>query len=199
MAPLSPRRATSTRTTRETDTRLTLDLDGEGRCAVSTGIGMYDHLLTTLAFHTGLDLELECRGDLHVDDHHTVEDSALLLGRALDQALGDRTGIARFGFAYAPLDEALARAVVDCSGRPSARVALGLRRDMLGTLAAENVAHALQTLATNARLTVHIDVLEGANDHHRAEAAFKALALALRMAVSRSTRVVVPSIKGALT
>jgi imidazoleglycerol phosphate dehydratase HisB len=179
--------------------QVTLDLDGEGRVAIATGIGFFDHLLTALAFHAGLDLTLTCRGDLDVDDHHSVEDSALALGSALDQALGDRRGIRRFGSAYAPLDEALARAVVDCSGRPFARVNLGLQRDRIGTLATENVTHALQSLATAARMTLHVDVLAGENDHHRAEAAFKAVALALRVALAPGRQPAVPSTKGTLT
>ena len=133
-----------------------------------------------------------------MDDHHTVEDVALVLGAAFDRALGDRSGIARFGSAYAPLDEALARAVVDCSGRPFARVVLGLTRERLGAMSCENVAHALRSLATAARLTLHVDVLEGENDHHRAEAAFKAVALALRAAVARTQGAGVPSTKGVL-
>lgn len=198
MPAVTPRRSTDARRTRETDVRVTLDLDGTGRVAVATGIGFFDHLLTALAFHAGFDLEVQTTGDLEVDDHHTVEDTALSLGRAFDAALGDRAGIRRFGSAFAPLDEALARAVVDCSGRPFARVALDLRRDTIGAMAAENVAHFLAAFATTGRLTLHLDVLEGVNDHHRAEAACKALALALREAVARRDGGV-PSTKGTLT
>lgn len=197
MPALTPRTATVSRRTRETAITLTLTLDGNGRAAIATGIGFLDHLLTALAFHARFDLALACEGDLHVDDHHTAEDCALALGEAFDTALGDRAGIRRFGSAHAPLDEALARAVVDCSGRPYARVALGLCRDSIGTLAAENVSHVLRSFATTARLTLHVDLLAGGNDHHRAEAAFKAVALALREAVARDgTRV--PSTKGTL-
>jgi imidazoleglycerol-phosphate dehydratase len=193
------RRATLQRATRETDARASLDLDGSGRAAVATGVPFLDHLLEQLARHGGLDLELACRGDLALDDHHTVEDCALLLGAAVDAALGERRGIARFGSAFAPLDEALARAVVDLSGRPFARVELGLVRPQLGTLACENVAHFLRSFATAARLTLHLDVERGENDHHRAEAAFKALALALRAAVAhRAGDAEVPSTKGSL-
>ena len=134
-----------------------------------------------------------------MDDHHTAEDCALALGAAIDTALGDRRGIVRFGSAYAPLDEALARAVVDCSGRPFATVQLDLRRDAIGDLSCENVPHVLSSLATAARITLHADVLRGANDHHRAEAAFKAVALALRQAVTASGFNDVPSTKGTLT
>jgi imidazoleglycerol-phosphate dehydratase len=192
------RRAHDSRKTTETDVCVDVDLDGTGRTTIDTGIGFLDHLFTALARHARFDLELRCAGDLAVDDHHTAEDCALALGRALDQALGERRGIARFGSAYAPLDEALARAVIDLSGRPFAAVALGLRRDALGGLACENVAHVLRSMATAARLTLHVDVLDGDNDHHRAEAAFKATALALRAAVRLDGSADVPSTKGVL-
>ena len=178
------RTATVSRTTDETSITCTLSLDGTGTASVSTGIGFLDHLLTALARHGRLDLELRCTGDLHVDDHHTAEDCALVLGRCLDEALGDRRGVRRFGDAFAPLDEALARAVVDLSGRPWPEVDLGLKREMLGGLATENVGHVVRSLAIASRSCIHLDVLRGANDHHRAEAAFKALALALRSAVA---------------
>ncbi len=195
---LTPRETKITRTTRETDITLRLNLDGTGQCSIATGIGFLDHLLTALAFHARFDLELTCQGDLEIDDHHTAEDCALVLGEAVATALGDRVGIARFASAYAPLDEALARSVVDISGRPFARVELGLVRDTIGTLATENVTHVLQSFGTAARLTLHVDVLEGTNDHHRAEAAFKATALALRDAVRRTGETAVPSTKGTL-
>jgi imidazoleglycerol-phosphate dehydratase len=186
------------RQTSETDIVLSLRLYGEGRAAVQTGLGFLDHLLTALARHARFDLELTCRGDLHVDDHHTAEDCALALGTALDQALGERRGIARFGYAYAPLDEALARAVVDLSGRPFAAIELGLRRERLGDLACENVRHVLSSLATATRCALHVDVLRGDNDHHRAEAAFKAVALALRQAIAGDGSDQIPSTKGVL-
>ena len=185
------------RETGETRVALELTLAGEGRVNVRTGIGFLDHLLGALALHARFDLDLDCQGDLVVDDHHTAEDCALVLGHAVDEALGDRRGIARFGYAYAPLDEALARAVVDFSGRPFAVVNLGLARDALGALSCENVAHVLRSFAIGARACVHVDILRGENDHHRAEAAFKALALALRMAVARRG-VAIPSTKGTL-
>ncbi len=198
MPGLTTRSATIARRTRETAIELSLSLDGSGTADIATGIGFYDHLLTALAFHARLDLSLRCTGDLEVDDHHTVEDCALALGQAIDTALGERAGIRRFGSACAPLDEALARAVVDCSGRPFARVALDLRRDTIGALACENITHALQSRATAARITLHVDMLAGENDHHRAEAAFKAVALALREAVTQAGEGV-PSTKGTLT
>ncbi len=192
------RAATVRRATAETDVELTLDLDGAGRADVSSGIGFLDHLLTALARHARWDLTLRCRGDLAVDDHHTAEDCALALGQALDQALGERRGIRRFGYAYAPLDEALARAVVDFSGRPFADVNLSLRRERLGALSSENVSHVVRSFAAAARVCVHLDVLKGENDHHRAEAAFKALALALREAAAGSGFGDVPSTKETL-
>ncbi len=182
---LTPRTAVRHRRTAETDIQCELSLDGTGQASIDTGVPFLDHLLQQLARHCALDLQLSCRGDLPIDDHHTVEDCALVLGACLDEALGDRQGIARFGSAYAPLDEALCRAVIDLSGRPFAQVALGLRRETLGTLSCENVPHFLRSFATAARLTLHVDLLRGENDHHRAEAAWKALALALRAAVTR--------------
>ena len=196
-APLPRRTATVTRRTNETDVVCTLALDGRGEADISTGIGMLDHLLTALVRHSKLDVTLRCTGDLVIDDHHTAEDCALVLGQALDQALGDRSGIRRFGSAYAPLDEALARAVVDLSGRPWPEVDLQLRREMLGQLATENITHILQSLAIASRTTLHVKILEGANDHHRAEAAFKATALALRQAIALDGGGV-PSTKGVL-
>ena len=174
------------RTTRETEIRGTLDLDGTGNVQVETGLGFLDHMIHTLAFHAGWDLVLTCRGDLHVDDHHTVEDCFLSIGEAIDRILGDRSGIVRFAHAFAPLDEALARVVVDVSGRPAAVVALGLQRESIGGVACENLEHAFRSLAVTMRSAVHVDVLRGDNDHHRAEAAFKACALALRTAFGTS-------------
>ncbi len=186
------------RKTRETAIELTLDLDGTGRADVATGIGFLDHMLATLARHARFDLTLRCEGDLDVDGHHTSEDCALALGQALDTALGERRGVQRFGWAMAPLDEALARAVVDLSGRPWPAIELGLTRERLGTMACENITHVLQSLAIASRRSLHVDVLKGDNDHHRAEAAFKATALALRQAVARDGSTEVPSTKGVL-
>ncbi len=192
------RLAEVSRATRETRIEVKLSLDGTGESTIRTGIGMLDHLLTAFARHARLDLSLTCKGDLEVDDHHTAEDCALAIGEAIDRALGDRAGIARFGWALAPLDEALARVAIDLSGRPFAAVNLGLTRDAIGQLAAENVSHVLSSLATSARATLHVEVLSGVNDHHKAEAAFKALALALRQAVTRDGSTAVPSTKGSL-
>jgi imidazoleglycerol-phosphate dehydratase len=192
------RTATVERITRETAVTVTLMIDGTGRAKVNTGIGFLDHLFDTLARHCGFDLTLACKGDLQVDDHHSAEDSALGLGEALDRALGERRGVGRFGSAFAPLDEALARAVVDLSGRPYAAIDLGLDPGVIGGLACENVGHVLRSLAAAARLTLHVDVLRGENNHHRAEAAFKAVALALRQAVALSGHDQIPSTKDTL-
>jgi imidazoleglycerol phosphate dehydratase HisB len=194
------RTATIERTTRETAIRCTVDLDGRGDAEVDTGIGFLDHMLTALAKHGGLSLTLTCRGDLHVDDHHTVEDCALALGEALLAASGERRGIRRFGHAYAPLDEALVRAVVDLSGRPWPEVAIPFVRPTLGTVATENLVHFLESLAIAARMTLHVDVIKGRNDHHKIEAAFKAFGRALDAAcrVDPRRQGTIPSTKGTL-
>ena len=192
------RTATIDRQTRETTIHGRLSLDGDRRIKIETGIGFLDHMLTSLAFHAGWDLDLACSGDVEVDDHHTAEDCALALGDAIDRALGERSGIVRFGWAYVPLDEALARAVVDLSGRPWPEVALGLERERLGTLATENLTHFVVSLAMSMKAAVHVDVLRGDNDHHRAEAAFKALARALEAATALAAGGGVPSTKGTL-
>ena len=192
------RSAKRTRSTNETSVTGELKLDGSGRSSVTTGIGFLDHMLDALTRHAGIDLDLRAEGDLVVDDHHTAEDCALVLGAAFDEALADRVGIARFGYAYAPLDEALARVVIDFSGRPSAIVELGLTREAIGQIACENITHFFESFATTARCALHVDVLRGRNDHHRAEAAFKALALAIRQAV-RIDGDAVPSTKGTLS
>lgn len=186
------------RKTGETDIAIGLCIDGSGRSVIDTGVGFMDHLLATLALHARFDLELSCRGDLHVDDHHTVEDCGLALGAALDKALEERRGIARFGWALVPMDEALARAVVDLSGRPFARVRLGLKGPKIGALSCENIEHFVRSFATAGRFCIHLDVIRGANDHHRAEAAFKAAALALRAAVAGTGTGEAPSLKGTL-
>ena len=195
---MSDRRATVERRTRETEINVTVDLDAPGPAEISTGLGFLDHMLDALACHGGLGLVLQCTGDLHVDDHHVVEDCALTLGSAVDEALGDRSGVTRFASAYAPLDEALARTVIDLSGRPCAVVELGLTRDRIGAVAAENLEHFFVSIATTLRAAVHVDVLRGRNDHHRAEAAFKSFALALRDAVALRGPARIPSTKGVL-
>lgn len=187
-----------TRTTRETSITVSLNLDGSGTSQVNTGIGFLDHMLSALAKHSGLNIALQCTGDLEVDDHHTAEDCALLLGTALDKALGDRAGIQRFGAAHAPLDEALARVVIDLSGRPYSDVNLNFKRELIGTIATENIEHFFASFAVASRTTLHVDILKGRNDHHKAEAAFKAFAIALREAIRGTASKAIPSTKGVL-
>ena len=194
---LKPRRATVERKTKETDISLSVNIDGSGVSDISTGIGFLDHMLTALSKHGRMDLTLSCKGDLHVDDHHSVEDCGIVLGQAVKAALGDLRGITRYGYAYAPLDESLSRAVVDISGRPFADVNLNLQRERIGNLSCEMLPHFFCSFATSASITLHVDVLKGKNDHHRAESAFKALALALRAAFKREGTDI-PSTKGVL-
>ncbi|KAH0145350.1 IGPD-domain-containing protein, partial [Aureobasidium melanogenum] len=167
---------------------------------IDTGIGFLDHMIHALAKHSGWSLKLRCRGDLHIDDHHTAEDVFIAMGQAYKSALKSTAGLARFGYAYAPLDEALARAVVDLSNRPFCVSDLKLRREKIGDLSTEMLPHCLQSFSQGAGVTMHVDVIRGDNDHHKAESAFKALAVAIRMA---STPVVgregeIPSTKGVL-
>ncbi len=197
-SPDSIRRAEIRRRTAETEVRVGLVLEGDGRSKVDSGLPFLDHMLSAWARHARFDLQLSCRGDLEVDDHHSVEDVALVLGQALAEALGDKAGVQRFGSAHAPLDEALARAVVDLSGRPWAEINLGLERERLGTLACENLEHFFRSFASAAALTLHLDLLRGSNDHHRAEAAFKATAVALRAAVQHQAGGRIPSTKEVL-
>jgi histidinol-phosphate/aromatic aminotransferase/cobyric acid decarboxylase-like protein/imidazoleglycerol phosphate dehydratase HisB len=177
------RQATVLRTTKEIALRLTLDLDGKGRVRIATGVGFLDHLLTLFAFHAGFDVELMAGGDLHVDEHHLVEDTFAAVGLALAQALGDRTGVTRFGSATVPMDEAQATAAVDLVRRPHAEVALRFTGDRVGGLALTLLPHALERLAMEAGCTMHVEAA-GMDDHHVAEAAFKALGRALRQAVA---------------
>jgi imidazoleglycerol-phosphate dehydratase len=192
------RHATVSRQTKETDITVTLTLDGSGTTAISTGIGFYDHLLTSLGHHGLFDIEIRATGDLEVDEHHTVEDVALVLGTAFAEALGDRAGIRRFGDASVPMDESLASAVVDVGGRPYAVVDLPFRADRAGGLPLQLVEHALEAFARTSGTTLHVRGT-GRNDHHLAEAAFKALARALRVACEADPRRTgVASTKGAL-
>lgn len=194
------RTAKVARKTRETDIALSLSLDGTGEYDVSTGIGMFDHLLESLARHALLDLEVKATGDIDRDPHHLVEDVGLVLGQALNQALGERRGITRFGSAIVPMDEALAMVAVDLGGRPYAAVALEFGRPMIGQLPSEDIAHTLEAFAQEGCLNLHIRLLAGDNDHHIAEAAFKGLAKALRTAVAMDPRAsgAVPSTKDVL-
>jgi imidazoleglycerol-phosphate dehydratase len=192
------RSATVERATSETQITLSIDLDGTGRSNIDTGVGFFDHMLTAFAHHGLFDLDVIAKGDLEIDDHHTVEDTALALGEAISTALGDRSGITRFGDAVVPMDEARASVAIDISGRPYAVLDLQLRTDRLGTLTAQNIPHLLEAFTRTAGITLHISSV-GSNDHHVAEAAFKALGRALRMAVTIDPRRNgVPSTKGTL-
>lgn len=192
------RRVTVSRATRETDITITLDLDGSGTSAVATGIGFYDHLLTSFAHHGLFDLEIAATGDLEVDEHHTVEDVALVLGAAFAEALGDRARIRRFGDASVPMDESMATAVLDVGGRPYAVIDLPFRGERAGALPLQLVEHALESFARTSGTTLHLSGT-GRNDHHLAEAAFKALARALREAYEPDPRRIgVASTKGSL-
>jgi imidazoleglycerol-phosphate dehydratase len=193
------RTATRTRTTAETSVTVTVDLDGTGRYDVSTGVPFYNHLLGAFSKHSLVDVDIDATGDLDVDDHHTVEDVALVLGEALSAALGDRAGIQRFGDAAVPMDEALARCAIDVSGRPYAVVDVALQNERIGTFTTQNFPHLVESLARTAGLSLHLSA-SGHNDHHVAEAAMKALARALRAAIAVDTRRAgdVPSTKGTL-
>jgi imidazoleglycerol-phosphate dehydratase len=196
---MRPRQGRVERKTRETDIRLVLDLDGSGRAKASTGIGFFDHMLTALAKHGHFDLEVRCKGDLHVDAHHSVEDVGIALGQALRQALGDKRGIVRFGHAYVPLDEALSRCVIDLSGRPWLHFGVEFKARQIGTMPTELFEDFFWALADHGRLNIHLDVIRGRNGHHIAETLFKATARALSMAVALDPRVKdVPSTKGSL-
>ncbi len=200
-SPGSPHRiAQLRRETRETTIDLSLDVDGTGQAEIATGVGFLDHLLDSLARHARFDLTVHATGDLHVDAHHTVEDVAIVLGQVLDRALGDKRGLRRFADATVPLDEALIQVAVDLSGRGFASIDLPFGGQMIGQLPTEMVAHFLRSFAIEARLTLHVRLLAGDNDHHRAEATFKALARALEIATRPDPRIAdqVPSTKGKL-
>jgi imidazoleglycerol-phosphate dehydratase len=198
IGPAEGRRVTIARTTNETEVTVTLGIDGAGHTSIDTGIGFYDHLLGALAHHGLFDLAVQADGDLQVDEHHTVEDVALVLGAAFAQALGDRAGIARFGQSSVPMDEAVASAILDIGGRPYAVIDLPFRSERAGGLPLQLVEHALEAFARTAGATLHL-AGAGRNDHHLAEAAFKALGRALRVACEIDTRREgVASTKGAL-
>lgn len=175
-------------------------ISGSQKILINSGIGFLDHMLHALAKHAGWSLVLKCEGDLYIDDHHTAEDVCLTLGEAFHVALGSKSGISRFGSAYAPLDEALSRAVVDISNRPFSVINLGLKREKIGDLSCEMISHCFQSFAQTARITLHVHCLHGDNDHHRAESAFKACALALKYATKRviGKENDIPSTKGTL-
>jgi imidazoleglycerol-phosphate dehydratase len=197
----TPRTATVTRKTGETDIEISLNLDGTGQAQISTGVGFLDHMLHALARHARFDLGVRAEGDLHIDEHHTVEDVGIVLGRALAQALGDRTGITRMGYAIVPMDEALALVAVDFGGRGYFVFDGQFTGDRIGQLGTSLIPHFFESLAHEGRLNLHARLLAGVDDHHRAEALFKALARALDMATQRDARLAgqVPSTKGTLT
>ena len=193
------RTTTIQRATSETDIRLSLNLDGSGDSRIQTGIGFFDHMLTAFARHGQFDLDVTCQGDLEVDAHHTVEDIGICLGQSLDQSLGDKTGITRFSQASIPMDEALARAVVDLSGRPYLVYKADLEETTVGSFPTELGAEFFRSLTDHGRLNLHIDLIRGSNAHHCLEAIFKAVARALRHAVSLDSGVTgIPSTKGVL-
>lgn len=187
------------RSTNETQIEVAVNLDGTGVSQINTGLGFLDHMLDAFSRHSGIDITLQCDGDLVIDDHHSIEDCALALGHTIDKALGDRIGITRFSSAYAPLDESLVRVVIDFSGRSFSSIELGFVREMIGQVATENITHFFESLAMNMRATLHIDLIRGRNDHHKAEAAFKALALAMRDAIRITRGDTIPSTKGTLS
>lgn len=193
------RQATVTRTTGETDIALNVNLDGEGASTITTGVGFFDHMLTLFARHGLYDLDVTARGDLETGSHHTVEDTGIVLGQAFDQALGDRAGIERYGSAYVPMDECLAHAAVDISGRPHVSCSVPLPTAVVGGFETDLLEEFLRGFANNARLTLHVRLLAGENPHHVIEACFKAVARALRVATSINPRERgVPSTKGSL-
>ncbi|MDQ2975344.1 MAG: imidazoleglycerol-phosphate dehydratase HisB [Acidobacteriota bacterium] len=187
------------RKTRETDVRVVLNLDGSGQSQVSTGLPFLDHMLDLFARHGLFDLEVACKGDLEIDDHHSVEDIAITLGQALTQALGDKAGIARYGEAVVPMDEALCRSVIDLSGRFYLVYEVPTGRQKIGNFSVELAEHFWRSLAETAKFNLHIDCLRGRNTHHILEGTFKATTRALRQAVKRDARIIgVLSTKGAL-
>lgn len=199
-AKMPARRAAITRATSETDITLTLDLDGAGRAEIATGVGFLDHMLTALARHSLTDLTVAANGDLHIDDHHTTEDVGIVLGQAVREALGEKRGIRRFGHAIVPMDEALAEAALDISGRPFLAWSVPFARPKIGTFDTELVEEFFRAFAFNAGVTLHVTLKAGSNAHHVAEACFKAVARALRMAAEADPRAAatIPSTKGAL-
>lgn len=198
--PRQSRSAQTHRRTKETDVRVTLVLDGTGKSRINTGLPFLDHMLDLFARHGVFDLEIECQGDLEIDDHHSVEDIAITLGQALKEALGDKAGIQRFGEAIVPMDEALVRSVLDLSGRFYLVYEVRPRRQTIGNFSVELAEHFWRSLAETAKFNLHIDCLRGRNTHHMLEGSFKATARALREAVARDPRIKgIPSTKGSLS
>jgi imidazoleglycerol-phosphate dehydratase len=194
------RQADVTRNTAETQIRVRVDLDGTGAAQLATGIGFFDHMLDQVARHGLIDLQIEAKGDLHIDGHHTVEDVGITLGQAVAKAVGDKKGLRRYGHAYVPLDEALSRVVIDFSGRPGLHMSVDFKSGMIGALDSQLVYEFFQGFSNHAGVTLHIDNLHGDNAHHQCETIFKAFARALRMALEIDPRAagVIPSTKGSL-
>ena len=200
-APAMPARtATVERKTAETTITVDINLDGNGNASVGTGVPFLDHMLDQVGRHSFIDLDIRAKGDLHIDAHHTVEDIGITLGQAVKQALGDKKGIRRFGYAYVPLDEALSRVVIDLSGRPGLEFHVPFTRALIGTFDVDLVHEFFQGFVNHALATVHVDNLRGDNAHHQAETVFKAFARALRVACERDARAagILPSTKGTL-
>ena len=196
----APRTAKVSRQTAETDIAVSINLDGTGAAQLQSGIGFLDHMLDQIARHGLIDLNVHCKGDLHIDGHHTVEDIGIALGQAMAQAVGEKKGICRYGHAYVPLDEALTRVVIDFSGRPGLVFNIPFTSAMIGALDTQLVQEFFQGFVNHAGVSLHIDNLRGINAHHQCETAFKAFARALRDAVERDTRAAgsIPSTKGSL-
>jgi imidazoleglycerol-phosphate dehydratase len=194
------RQAQVTRNTLETQIEVRINLDGAGKSRLATGVGFFDHMLDQVARHGMVDLEIEAKGDLHIDAHHTVEDVGITLGQAFIKAIGDKKGIRRYGHAYVPLDEALSRVVIDLSGRPGLEYSVDYARGLIGEFDVDLVHEFFQGFANHALVTLHIDNLKGRNAHHQAETIFKAFGRALRMAVELDARAsgTLPSTKGSL-
>jgi imidazoleglycerol-phosphate dehydratase len=198
--PMNSRQAVITRTTKETDIQATINLDGSGHYDVETGIGFLDHMLSQLARHSLIDITLRVKGDLHIDGHHTTEDSGIVLGQAFKQAIGDMQGITRYGHAYVPMDETLSRVALDISGRPYLIWKVSFTRDKIGDMDTELFKEWFGAFAQHAGITLHIENIYGENSHHIIESCFKALAKALRMALTIDARAAdsIPSTKGSL-
>ena len=194
------RTADVTRNTTETQIRVRINLDGTGTSKLSTGIGFFDHMLDQIARHGLIDLDIDCKGDLHIDGHHTVEDVGITLGQAVAQAVGDKKGLRRYGHAYVPLDEALSRVVIDFSGRPGLHMRVPFKSGMVGAFDTQLAFEFFQGFANHALVTLHIDNLHGDNAHHQCETVFKAFARAIRMALEIDPRMgnTIPSTKGSL-
>jgi imidazoleglycerol-phosphate dehydratase len=194
------RTAKISRKTKETDITLSLDLDGKGESEIDTGVGFWDHMLTHLSKHSLIDLKVKAKGDTHIDDHHTVEDIALVLGSALEKAIGDKAGIYRYGWASIPMEDTLANVALDLSGRPAFTFNVKFPSKKIGSFDVELIHESLRSLANTAKMNLHVNVPYGDNSHHVAEAIFKALAKALRQAVAVDARAAgaVPSTKGTL-